>query len=281
MLLRLAQIFFWGLQVSAYPHMVALLPRDHATISTPAKRGGCNIGTSGLTEKHFKWAPAGDGDLRSPCPVMNTLANHDFVPHSGRNITEPILVKACKEAFNISNSFAANIFKNGIVSNPAPNATFFDLDMLHHTHGVIEHDGSLSRRDAVFDPTNPFDEGTFSNLLKYFGNATTFNIATLANARSRQAFDMSLINPNFTITEGAVPVIMGENAMMIAIWGGPETQIGNLDYFKYFFRNERIPVKLGWTPSQVEIGATIGQIVQDLIKLSPADVPLTYSPASA
>ncbi|KAI1255323.1 hypothetical protein MGN70_003388 [Eutypa lata] len=209
---------------------------------------------------------------------MNTLANHDFVPHNGRNITEPILVKACMDAFNIARDFAVGIFQNGIIVNPVPNSTFFNLDMLHATHGVIEHDGSLSRRDAVFDPTNPFDEGTFSNLLKYFGCAKTFNITTLANARSRHAFDMSLINPDFTILEGAVPVIMGENANMLAIWGHPELQIGNLEYMKYFFRNERLPVELGWSPSPVEIGPTIGQIVEDMIAQSPPDVPLTYDP---
>lgn len=108
--------------------------------------------------------------------------------------------------------------------------------MLHATHNVIEHDGSLSRRDIFVDPSNSFDEGTFSNLLKYFGCDETFNISSLANARARHAYDMSLINPTFNISEGAVPVIMGENAMMLVFWGHPLRPVGNLDYFKYFFR---------------------------------------------
>lgn len=108
--------------------------------------------------------------------------------------------------------------------------------MLHDTHGVIEHDGSLSRKDAIFDPTNRFDEGTFNNLVSYFGNSTNIEIPTMANARARHAFDMSLINPGFNITETAVPVIIGENAMMMAIWGHPERPIANRAFYEYFFR---------------------------------------------
>lgn len=108
--------------------------------------------------------------------------------------------------------------------------------MLHNTHGVIEHDGSLSRRDAVFDPSNRFDEGTFDNLVSYFGNSTAIDIPTMANARARHALDMSLINPGFNITEAAVPVILGENAMMMAIWGHPERPIANRAFYEYFFR---------------------------------------------
>lgn len=108
--------------------------------------------------------------------------------------------------------------------------------MLHNTHGVIEHDGSLSRRDAVFDPSNRFDEGTFNNLVSYFGNSTAIDIPTMANTRARHALDMSLINPGFNITETAVPVILGENAMMMAIWGHPERPIANRAFYEYFFR---------------------------------------------
>lgn len=185
---------------------------------------------------------------------MNTLANHDFVPHNGRNITRAPFIKACKDAFNVAEDFANQIFDNGVPSNPTPNATvclplfsmtkvptkaycsqFFDLDMLHKTHGFIEHDGSLSRKDIFFDPSNAFDKGTFDNLVSYFGRSRTFNISALANARARHALKMSLINPEFEITQAAVPVIMGENAMMLAIFGHPETQIANKAFFEFFF----------------------------------------------
>lgn len=60
-----------------------------------------------------------------------------------------------------------------------------------HVHNVIEHDGSLSRRDAVFDPTNSFDKGTFDNFVSYFGDEQAINTSIMANARARHALDMS------------------------------------------------------------------------------------------
>lgn len=105
-----------------------------------------------------------------------------------------------------------------------------------HTHNIIEHDGSLSRRDAVFDPTNRFDEGTFNNFVSYFGEEQAINTSIIANARARQALDMSKINPSFSITQGQVPVIVGENAMLLAIFGHPENPVANRSYLEYFFR---------------------------------------------
>jgi hypothetical protein len=35
------------------------------------------------------------GAVRSPCPGLNSMANHGFLPRDGRNISIPVLVKAC------------------------------------------------------------------------------------------------------------------------------------------------------------------------------------------
>ncbi|KAJ0378821.1 hypothetical protein COL26b_002886 [Colletotrichum chrysophilum] len=229
-------------------------------------------GTGRLTPNHFFWKAPGPGDQRSPCPTMNTLANHGFVPHDGRNITLDKLTKGVKDALNVAESRALNIFENALVVNPVPNATFFDLEMLH-VHNVIEHDGSLSRRDAVFDPTNSFDKGTFDNF--------AINTSIIANARARHALYMSEINPSFSITQEQIPVIVGENAFMLAIFGHPENPVANRSFMEYFFRNERLPVELGWTPSDTPIDTTLGQFVQDIIAQSPPDVPLTFTPQSS
>lgn len=104
-----------------------------------------------------------------------------------------------------------------------------------HIHNFIEHDGSLSRKDAIFDPTNRFDPATFDNLLSFFGDDQSFNITATSNARARHAYEMSLINPNFTIVEGAVTPIMGENAMMLLVWGSAENPVANRSFYEYFF----------------------------------------------
>ncbi|RAK90419.1 hypothetical protein BO79DRAFT_226781 [Aspergillus costaricaensis CBS 115574] len=51
--------------------------------------------SSHLAKKH-EFHPAGAGDLRSPCPVLNALANHGIISCDGRNITANQLKDALK-----------------------------------------------------------------------------------------------------------------------------------------------------------------------------------------
>jgi Peroxidase, family 2. len=59
--------------------------------------------------------------------MMNTLANHGFLPHNGRNITKQAAVHALTTALNFNTSLAELMFKMAIVVNPEPNATYFTL----------------------------------------------------------------------------------------------------------------------------------------------------------
>jgi hypothetical protein len=79
---------------------------------------------------------------RGICPLLNALANHGYLPRTGRQITENQTVTALHDALNIDNSLGAFLFTAGQASNPKPNATTFDLDNLDR-HNLFEHDGSL------------------------------------------------------------------------------------------------------------------------------------------
>lgn len=55
--------------------------------------------------------------------MLNTLANHGFIPHNGRNITSEVFVKAAVDGFNMDKQSAAGAFQDGLGANPIPNAT--------------------------------------------------------------------------------------------------------------------------------------------------------------
>lgn len=59
--------------------------------------------------------------------MMNTLANHGFLPHDGRNITKDVVKSAMGEALNFDSALASLMFDQAIHINPEPNATFFTL----------------------------------------------------------------------------------------------------------------------------------------------------------
>lgn len=39
-----------------------------------------------LTEEDYPFQAPGPEDLRSPCPALNSMANHGILPRDGRNI---------------------------------------------------------------------------------------------------------------------------------------------------------------------------------------------------
>lgn len=80
--------------------------------------------------------------VRAPCPMLNTLANHGFLPHNGQNITEFDTINALYTALNVNQTLGEFLFKAALTTNPTPNATTFSLDNLSR-HNILEHDASL------------------------------------------------------------------------------------------------------------------------------------------
>lgn len=59
--------------------------------------------------------------------MMNTLANHGFLPHDGKNLTQDVVVNALSDALNFDPDLGTIMFQQALVANPEPNATFFTL----------------------------------------------------------------------------------------------------------------------------------------------------------
>lgn len=74
--------------------------------------------------------------------MLNTLANHEFLPHNGRDFTLDIVTNALKTALNISEVIAEGLHQEALATNLAENATTWGLDTLSN-HNILEHDASL------------------------------------------------------------------------------------------------------------------------------------------
>lgn len=78
-----------------------------------------------VTQGPHDWVPAGPDDARSPCPMLNTLANHAYIHHDGRNITRGDLAEALMQTVNFDQALAMSMFDT--VQKMNPGATDFDL----------------------------------------------------------------------------------------------------------------------------------------------------------
>lgn len=105
-----------------------------------------------------QWLPPKKTDSRSPCPALNTAANHNYLPRNGRNLTIRTIATGIKECYNISWGLAFMLTVGGFIMlrlngigrgwiNP-----MIDLEELA-AHNVLEHNASLTRLD--FDEVDP------------------------------------------------------------------------------------------------------------------------------
>lgn len=74
--------------------------------------------------------------------MLNTLANHNFLPHTGKDITREATANALFDALNINKTLGSFLFDFAMRTSPLPNATTFSLNDLGN-HNILEHDASL------------------------------------------------------------------------------------------------------------------------------------------
>ncbi|KXH63184.1 hypothetical protein CSAL01_13194 [Colletotrichum salicis] len=213
---------------SANPHLAA------AHLANPQFRRASPI----------EWAPAGPDDFRGPCPMMNTLANHGFISHDGKNLTKDVVVKGLQDGLNFGTDLGTLMFNMALIANPEPNATFFTLDQLN-VHNVLEHDASLSRTDAAFGNNHVFNQSVFDESRAYW-TKDVLDAQQLANSKVARQVTSRAFNPNYTFTATVENFSLGEVAAPIIVFGDMTAGTVNKALVEYFFQNERLPAELGW-----------------------------------
>ncbi|CAG8954867.1 hypothetical protein HYFRA_00008553, partial [Hymenoscyphus fraxineus] len=106
-----------------------------------------------MSEEMFPFIPPGPHDLRSPCPAVNTLANHGMLPRDGRNVDLNLFTNASWLGFNMGYDTMAQIALPGMRSSTTGNCnppTVHLSDLKQRVPRLVEHEASLSRRDAFF-----------------------------------------------------------------------------------------------------------------------------------
>lgn len=183
--------------------------------------------------------------------MINALANHHILPHSGRGITKAMAVEALTRSVNLDSS-VANIFASvAVTANPDHSSQSFDLDQLDK-HGLIEHDVSLSRNDVAFGDNHTFSKEIWEEVMKSYGGDTETSFATVSQARydrvlaSKKAHAEAKKDFQYGIKEFILSY--GESALFLGILGSPDEGKIPLEYLKVLFQEERVPYKEGWRP---------------------------------
>ncbi|KAF5353621.1 hypothetical protein D9758_013786 [Tetrapyrgos nigripes] len=116
----------WTMMVSAH----AIYARQYDTAPTTGAGG----------DGHHGFQAPGPNDARGPCPGLNTLANHGYLPRNGTNITIPIVLQAVLDGFNVGPDVVTLAAKGVLIAAETPD--FFNLTEIA-LHETFEHDISL------------------------------------------------------------------------------------------------------------------------------------------
>ncbi|EJD42427.1 heme-thiolate peroxidase [Auricularia subglabra TFB-10046 SS5] len=183
-------------------------------------------------------------DERSPCPALNALANHSYLPHDGRDIGFWKSVNALRDVYNLSLLLAVVLTVAGCLLCGPGAGTFtfrssFSLSDLAQ-HGKIEHDGSLSRPDArqgsLLAPCPP-DPARLASLCSE--NADSLTLDDMC--RVRAARDAQLRQP---LSLFHAEVARGEVALTYGTFARADGRVLVSDLLTWFGQ-DRLPY--GWS----------------------------------
>lgn len=206
----------------------------------------------GNQNANFPFEPPCEGASRSPCPVLNSLANHGFLPRDGKNISQDQLNFAFTMALNIDNAVTINLAKPTFNISTTGVAGTVNLEDMK-AHDVIEHDGSLSRADTITGDANSFNAPIWDTVKAHF-TGPTIDIATMATARKDRLAAAQAANPEFNLTPAQVKTSFGESAFILGVLGNdfvnPQT---STVFMNTIFQQERFPFGEGFQTSPVKI----------------------------
>ncbi|KAF7777913.1 hypothetical protein Agabi119p4_3985 [Agaricus bisporus var. burnettii] len=225
----------------------------------PLEYGGVKL----VNDAEHPFIAPGEGDIRGPCPALNTLANHGYISRNG--IESPSnIVRGAMEGFNMNNDlskftcYAAFMVNGNLITDlvsigekspktgpdpkEQPMATIGGLN----THNVFEGDSSMTRAD-FYDggDVESFNETLFQGFIEYsnrFGGGR-YNLTAAGEFRLKRIQDGVEQNPTFTIVAPRLFSAYSEAVNPINMWVDGRQDDGQLrlDHARSFFEAARFP----------------------------------------
>jgi len=199
-----------------------------------------------MSNPNHDFVPASDSDSRSPCPALNALANHSYLPHDGRDISTIQLIRVLREHYHISLPLATVLSLGGVLTC----GRFFKVDLQDLAlHNHIEHDASLTHRNAGpgcrYAPVD-VDKKLLDQLLDVTKNPDHLTPEDLVKVRAMR--DATLSSPPGRL-HGMIA--RGEVALTIQSFIDANGNISK-QYIRDWFGTERLPI--GWSKPTTPIG---------------------------
>lgn len=256
---------------SSHLQLGYLLLLVHGPIPLPAERIADTVGDDYPGEDFpYEDPPETFGEVeflqhRSPCPAINTLANHNLIRRDGKHVGISKFALAMQDAFGISSAFIIHLVnqskKAGLVTSNSsaaatttttqtnstttatPGETFNLFDL--YEHNVVEHDASLVRQDEYFEPFAQFSQTLFDDLVGQDDSGLVTR-ETLLDHRLARIEHSKKHNPQVLFKQdgGGDPVkvvLAGESFLFFLFGTDANLTTVRKDNLQYFLMENRFP----------------------------------------
>ncbi|KAF7980648.1 hypothetical protein HWV62_37464 [Athelia sp. TMB] len=192
---------------------------------------------------------------------MNAMANHGILPRDGRNISFVDLTTAMQATYNFAPTYAFFLPNYAaIMMQKSYSKGTFDLVEMDK-HNKIEHDASLVREDAYFEPdqskiATPVVEDLLARASGPNGELVAKDIA---DALSQRIVDCKAGNPEFSTN--VLDRLFGAGKMLMSVFGSASMMLslfgGSVPDLRALLLEERF--RDGWLPTdRSRYGVTLG-----------------------
>ena len=182
------------------------------------------------------WQAPSAADVRSPCPGLNTLANHAVINRSGKDITDEAIRNGFRDIYGVDESLSNTLL--GQIKNLKNADGSLNLDSLRK-HNEVEHDASLVHDDS-FNGANWVTNQTLVNTLPQF--STDKKVLTLKDLGKYRKFRYDVCKANdvdftFGIKQQALAYL--EASTLVTVFGDAKSI--SLDAAMTFLGKEQLP----------------------------------------
>jgi len=181
-------------------------------------------------------APGG-ADSRAPCPGLNTLANHGFLPHDGKEISVWQLMKGLRQCYNISIPYCI-VLGVGAILYCGHWPGKLNLHEIAKPNKIC-HDASLFHEDPSTGNVMVVQRDQITALFNDSSDGVGLSLEDFARARIRRE---AHIPGRFISDKTLRTFAYGESVFAHAIFGGHIVSgRAPIAHLKPFFEENRLP----------------------------------------
>ncbi|KIJ42636.1 hypothetical protein M422DRAFT_170825, partial [Sphaerobolus stellatus SS14] len=241
--------------------LVQILPR-FTPVTPPAPPGPPNDTSVKLVnDEAHPYIPPRNGDMRGPCPGLNTLASHGYLPRNGI-VTPAQIINAVQDGFGMDNALAIRLVYGTMLVDGNPLTNLMSIGAKSSltgpdppkpaivggvdTHAVLEgmlH--VLSIGDFFFGDNHSFNQTLFNELVAFsnqFGGGN-YNLTVATEYRFHRIQQSIAENPTFSFISPRIVTAYGEATFPFVFFVDGRKADGQLSMKDAlgFFRDGRMP----------------------------------------